>query len=149
MALAEEFRACLEVCDVDTLLRIWAQTHPHLPAPKNREQALIVMHHARTVANSVSERGRFYSHAWLRERLLPSGLPDHMKPKAERLYPVKVGAVGVSVSALNGQKTERHLFVEKRMSLAVEDAYANGDRDPVLVKKLMMDAKAKAQKYYG
>lgn len=96
---AAEFRACLERCDLEGVKAIWGRTFPHLPVPKTDELVLVTIHRARTQAESIAFRLRAYSHRWLEERGLPSGLPDELKPKAERIYPVVIGAVGVAVKS--------------------------------------------------
>src|SRR5437868_1304713 len=88
----------MEVGDVEGLRRAWAKVGPKMPQPATYEQAEIIMHYARTQARWLNLKGRAYSHAWLRERLLPSGLPDELKPRAERLCPVIAEAVGISVN---------------------------------------------------
>lgn len=130
-----EFRRLLEAGDFKGLRRAWARIAPHLEQPKNDEAAEISMHVARTAAESVPERLRVYSHHWLTERNLPSYLPAAMIP------PVIVETVGISVNFrsryMKGAETE----VRGAMEHAVEDCYANGDRDPVVVRKQMDEAK--------
>lgn len=96
---AAQFRDCLERCDVEGVKAIWAQVFPHLPLPKTDDLVLVAIHRARTQAESVRFALRAYSHRWLEERGLPSGLPDELKPKADRIYPVVIGAVGVAVKS--------------------------------------------------
>jgi hypothetical protein len=84
---ADAFRRCLIELDVVGICDLWFHAAPHLPQPKNNEEALISLHYARTQAGSIPVRLRCYSHSWLCERGLPSSLPDWMKPKAVRLYP--------------------------------------------------------------
>lgn len=70
-----------------------------MPQPESDEEALRAMHAARTAASSIPLRLRAYSHAWLAERGLPSLLPDELRPRAERMYPVP--AIAVGLGALN------------------------------------------------
>lgn len=137
------FRALLEAGDVDALRGAWAQVAPHLPQPESHEQAEIVMHHARTASESMTFKARAYSHYWLGERALPSGLPDALKPKAERLYPRIAEAVGIAVKASNPYFKDAAAEVRQAMTDAVEDAYADGRTDPVFVRARMADAKAR------
>ncbi len=137
------FQQLLNQGDVRGLCAAWAQLYPGMPQPETDEQAEIAMHAARTQAESVTFRNRAYSHAWLRERSLPSQLPDILRPKAEQMHPVAVGAVGISVNTGNPFLAPVVVEVRKAMEHAVEDAYANGDTDPVLVSALMQDAQRK------
>jgi len=63
---------------------MWAGIFPNEPQPQDDAATLATLHYARTLANSVPFKLRAYSHRWLCERNLPSGLPDALKPKAER-----------------------------------------------------------------
>jgi hypothetical protein len=138
---ADEFRRCLIDLDVVGICDLWFHVCPHLPQPKNNEEALVTMHYARTTARTVPLRLRCYSHAWLTERGLPSGLPDWWKPKAARLYPHQVKAVGVSVKALSEANASRARAIEKAMSDAVAECYADGVTDPDVVKARMDEAR--------
>ena len=135
------FRNLLEAGDVDGLRAYWAQHAPAMPQPASREQAEIIMHRARTEAASITLRARAYSHAWLCERSLPSGLPDDLKPKAERMFPIIVEAVGISVNTMNPLMRPAMLEVRGAMEDAVNDAYADGRKDPVFVQARMAEAR--------
>lgn len=105
------------------------------------------MHRARTEAESVSLDGRAYSHAWLVERSLPSGLPDHLKPRAERLYPRIVEGVGVSINFRSPILKPIAPLVERAVSDAVAEAYADGRTEPGFVRARMKEAKTRAIKH--
>ncbi len=135
------FRNLLEAGDVDGLRAHWADHAPKMPQPETAEQAEIVMHRARTEAASISLRARAYSHAWLCERSLPSGLPDDLKPKAERMFPIIVEAVGISVNTMNPLMRPAMLEVRGAMEDAVNDAYADGRKDPAFVTARMTEAR--------
>ena len=142
----------LEAGDVAGLTAHWAQAMPHLPQP-SREQAEIVMHMTRTATESLSLAARAYSHAWLTERLIPSQLPDHLKPAAEQLHPKVVGAVGIAVQAGTGMhisQSERApalLEVRGAMETAVLETYADGhEHQPEVVKSRMMEARSRTLK---
>lgn len=143
---ASEFRGLLEAGDIDGLRAWWKKHRPGMPQPESREQAEIVMHRARTEAGSVSLRARAWSHAWLRERQLPSGLPDRLRPSAERLYPVAIEAVGISVNTRNPLLRPAMAQIRKSMEHAVLDAYAEGRRDPVFVTARMNEARQKTER---
>jgi hypothetical protein len=135
-----QFRQALEDGDSMMLWKMWQHAMPHLPQPKTLEQAEIIMHRARTEAETITLDKRAYSHAWLLERTLPSGLPDHLKAKAERLYPRIVEAVGIAVKMPLILK-EVGLEIQKAMSDAVENAYADGNTDPDFIKERMAEAR--------
>src|ERR1044072_6980895 len=95
---ADALRRCLEECDVAGIRALWAQIPPGMPQPHTDAEALATIHRARTEANSIALRLRAYSHRWLEDRGLPSGLPDELRPRAERMYPRVVDGVGISVN---------------------------------------------------
>ena len=134
---ADAFRRCLIDLDVVGICDLWFHVNPHLPQPKNNDEALATIHYARTQANSIPLKLRCYSHAWLCERGLPSGLPDHWKSKASRLYPHEVRAVGVAVKAMSAASEPLARAIEKAMSAAVAECYADGVTDPDIVKSRM------------
>jgi hypothetical protein len=144
--LHEHFRAALEALDIALLRKVWAHAMPHLPQLQTDEQALTAAHLARTAASSVRFKARAYSHAWLLERGLPSQLPDKLRPRAERLFPRVVDAVGIAVRAMNPDHKPLARMIERAMSDAVADCYANGDRDPNIIKARMREARAAAMR---
>jgi hypothetical protein len=83
------------------------------------------MHRIRTEAESLAVRMRCYSHRWLLERGLPSGLPDRLLPSADRLYPRIVNAVGVAVHMPRIFR-EIESEVEASMSEGVAELHADG-----------------------
>ena len=99
------------------------------------------MHYARTQTLSIPLKLRCYSHAWLCERGLPSALPDHWKPKAARLYPHETKAVGVAVKALSAENVPRARAIEKAMSNAAMECFADGVTDPEVIKARMGEAR--------
>lgn len=149
MKHSAEFRRLLEDRDVARLRSAYAQIMPHLPQPKDDAQAEVIMHLARTTAQIV-EAIPFakvaYSHRWLVERGLPSQLPDKLKPKAERLYPKIVHAVGIAVGSSSAHMKPAADMIRKAMEDAVSDCYANGDTDPAFVKLRLMAARTDEQK---
>jgi hypothetical protein len=138
---ADAFRRCLIDLDVVGICDLWFHVSPHLPQPKNNDEALATIHYARTHAESIPQRLRCYSHAWLCERGLPSGLPDWLKPRANRLYPHEVKAVGVSVMAMSEASVPRARAIEKAMSNAVLECYADGVTDVDLIRGRMNEAR--------
>jgi len=86
---------------------------------------------------------RAYSHRWLLDHGYPSGLPDGLKPSAERLYPKVVEAVGIAVKGSSPIGRQVAPLVQASMQNAVLEAYADKKTDPAFVKARMMDARDK------
>lgn len=141
-------RRCLEDCDVETARKLWASTASLMPQPESDQDTLTVIHMARTRARSIRFKLRAYSHAWLRERGLPSGLPDKLRPRAERLYPVVVEAVGIATAlkAVTPERLELSQHILRAMSTRVAELYAEGATEPRLVKAEIMIARSNAYK---
>ena len=146
MTHADEMRRCLDQQDLVGIIRLWAHVCPHLPAPATQHDARITMHIARTQTDVLAFSLRAYSHAWLTERSLPSMLPDHLKPSAERLYPRVVTAVGISVNARDPAMKPAAKAIERAMSNAVEEAYADGRSDPAFVHSRMSEARLRERR---
>lgn len=144
MSFEAEFRRCLIELDVIGACNLWFEAAPGLPQPKNNAEAIVTLHYARTQAESIPDKLRCYSHAWLCERNLPSGLPDALKPKADRLYPRIVKAVGIAVKALSAANEAQARAIAKAMSDAVAECYADGVTDPAVVKARMEAARLRA-----
>jgi hypothetical protein len=111
---------------------------------------LIAMHHARTQANSIPLKKRAYSHRWLLDHGFPSGLPDKLKPRAERIYPKIVSAVGIAVKT-NGVFAAAGPLIQEAMEDAVKEAVADGRlEDAEYVKQRIQEARQGAvQKLLG
>lgn len=139
-----QFRQCLEDCDVETLQAIWTAEFPGLPQP-TRAEAEISLHMARTQSASISFKKRAYSHAWLHERNLPSQLPDHLRPRAERVYPVIVDCVGIAIKT-PPHRRELGNAITQAMSDVVEDHYSRGIRKPEIIKPRMLEAREKIRR---
>jgi hypothetical protein len=141
MSAQSEFHAALEKGDVSECRRIAAILFPHLPQGADAEAS---MHMARTQIPTISFKARAYSHRWLTERGLPSQLPDELKPRAERLYPVVAEAVFLSANSNSPILKPMMPLVQGAMSDAVEDCYANGDKAPALVRSRIQEARRKS-----
>lgn len=136
-------RQALIELDVDAACAIWKAAAPHLPAPPSREAAIATMHMARTKTQTIVPRLRYYSHRWLLDHGYPSLLPDRLRAPAERMYPKVVDAVGVAVRS---SFPEVRTAITTAMSNAVLDCYANDDRDPLIVKPQMLEARARERR---
>jgi hypothetical protein len=121
---------------------LWKFVSPHLPQPQSDHETLATIHYARTVANSFSLRLRAYSHAWLLDHGLRSGLPDELKPKAERMYPRIAEGVGIACRGTSEVGRAIAPLIQGAMSGAVMDIYAD-DRspDPARVRARMAEAR--------
>jgi hypothetical protein len=134
---------CLRDCDVPAAMALWQHARPDMPQPENTHQALIMIHYARTKMRKLPSKLRFYSHCWLIGEGLPSGLPDNMRSRAERMYPVVANAVGVSSGSGPGSKGPLNFAIEKVMAEAVLEAYADGhSHEPDIVKARILEKRA-------
>lgn len=144
MARQDDFREALIAGDIRRLRKMWAAMSPHLPQPDTAETAEIVMHMARTAAETIPLKHRAWSHRWLVERELPSQLPDRLKPAAERMYPITALAVGISINVRNEFLKPAADEVRSAMEHAVLEVEADGRlQDAVLVKSRMNEARAR------
>ena len=124
---------------MSTARRLWAYLFPGMPGPKNDFDALAQIHLTRTMAEWCGMRQRAYSHRWLLDHELPSQLPDHLKPRAERLYPPVVDAVGIATRT----RSDLALAIRGAMEDAVAEAYADRRTEPDFVRARMLEARAK------
>lgn len=143
--LNKAMHEALETLDTDALGKIWAQAMPNMPQLKTDKARLAAAHMARTQMPTIAFKLRAYSHQWLLERGYSSQLPDEMRRSAERVYPVKVGVVGISVNT-PAHRAEHGSYIRTEMENAVLDCYANGDTDPRIVHPRMMEVRKKAQR---
>ena len=136
-----EFRRCLVDCDKEGIRKIWKHVAPNMPIPENDDDTLVCIHITRTATERLPFRFRAYSHSWLRERfpVNPSLLPEDLKPRAERMYPRIVSAVGICVASFGNKKTDYHHHVSTKLCELVADMYADGIEDPVLIKARMKE----------
>ena len=135
----EHFREALESLDVGLARKIWHHVMPKLPQPASDTEALIVLHAARTAAQTISFKMRAYSHAWLMERGYPSQLPDRLRPSAERMYPITIPAVGIAVY----NRTPVSFAICGAMEDAVRD---EGVKDLSKTKRAILSARRRARK---
>lgn len=135
MAISDAFRDAMLALDIRAARRLW------LPfAGASDEQVLIVLHHARTQAESFGLRDRAFSHRWLLERGLPSGLPDKLRPAAERLCPKRVGAVGIAFKNVTGRISAEQLReAERAMADGAAELYAAGVDAPERVRPRLIE----------
>jgi hypothetical protein len=138
---------CIREIDHELAMKLWKHVRPWAAQPENDLQAIIMLHYSRTQIASMPEALRLYSHCFLRDHGMPSALPDHLKPKAERLYPVGTRSVGVSSGKAGGSKTSFNFAVQKVMSDAVLETYADGHIDnPRKVKSRILEMRARFKK---
>jgi hypothetical protein len=114
-----------------------------MPQPNTDEQTLTQIHYTRTLM-PIDLKLRAYSHAWLLERALPSGLPDELRPSAQKMYPVTVGVVGIACRGATDIGQAVAPLIRGAMSDAVLECYADGHQEPVIVKPRMMEARKTA-----
>lgn len=138
-----EWRQLLEDGDYEGLRKAWKIASPHLKQPDRRE-AEITMHMARTAAELVSMKARFYSHQWLTERLLPSHLPADLLAEYER--PRIAEGVGISVNFHSALMKPAAIEVRGAMETAVNECYADGRTQVPFVRERMHEARDKTLK---
>jgi len=136
-----DLRRCLLDLDVAAIRALWAQ-QAHLPQPATAAEALASLHYARTAAESIPLEARVYSHRWLLDHDLPSGLPDELRHRAERLYPVVHEGVAIVVMGTSPLTREVAPLIRSAMGDAVEECYADGRREPEIVRPRMLEARA-------
>lgn len=137
MADVSEFRSALADGDALRVAELWGELFPQMPQPENTDECEVVLHQARTAAESLRLEKRLYSHAWLDERGWPSQLPDDLRPPPQRRgKPVIVSAVGVSVNAMNAGRRDEAKAVEKVMADAAGEMVSCGilDRDRIVAR---------------
>jgi len=138
-----ELVACLEAVDVEGMRRLWAKVAPHFPRHDNAGMVAAI-HLARTKSDLVRFKLRAYSHAWLIDHGYPSLLPDDLRPRAQRIYPVIASGVGIAVRS---KYEEVRAAVERAMIDAVLCAEAEGRlTDAPFVKARMSEARSYAVK---
>ena len=143
MALEDEFRQALQDGDVGLARKLAAYKWPHLPQPKTDYNAEVTFHMARTVAQRLTFGVMAYSHMWLLERGLPSQLPEHLRGFVEKHYqkPRIVEGVGIMVMSTSPERAPLARAIRGAMENVVNEMYADGDREPGLVKQQMMLAR--------
>jgi len=97
--------------DINSFRNACYERAPHLPQPENDQQALYIMHLARTHMLHISPQQKRYSQHWLRER----------EPKTKI-----VPAVGIAVKARSLESWRRAADVQVAMSEAVLLAVKDG-----------------------
>lgn len=144
MQHSAEMRRCLEQVDVAGVRALWKHVSPNMPQPTTDAEALVALHHARTQSEFLQLKMRAYSHRWLQDRGYPSGLPDHMKAPAERIYPTVALSVGISVNAKSELFKPVTSLVREAMEHAVLETYADGHQnEPAIVSARMQEAREK------
>jgi hypothetical protein len=136
-------RDAMRELDAGKARACWAEARPGMPQPRSDADALTMLHIARTQSPLMTLRERAYSHRWCLDNGMPSALPDKLKPKAERLYPVLTEAVGISVNG-SGLFAPIRSLVRESMEHAVEECFADGHKETEIVRPRMMEAKTRA-----
>lgn len=101
-----EFRRCLVECDVAGVRRIWQHVSPHLPQPRDDDEAEHTIHLARVGMETIPDTLRRYSKAWLAERAtgrvamgvgISINAPEHRRDQARSIRHEMSEAVLLSV----------------------------------------------------
>jgi|SRR5882757_6213082 len=131
MGHSAEMLRCLETLDVVGIRALWHEIAPGMIQPQSDEEALATLHYARTTTQRLMPKLRYYSHRWLNDHGLPSGLPDHMKQSAERMYPKIESVVGISVNTRSEILRPIMLPIREAMEEAVLESYSDGKKDDI------------------
>lgn len=143
------FREYLAASNISGIRRLWKHVAPHLPQPTSDFDVQVMMHSARTQAESMDLSLRIYSHQWLLANDLPSQLPDHLKPVSERFgYNFRRG-VGIAVMTDDPAKVEAAKIIRRAMGEAVEDAFASGKTETAFLRKRIDEARDNAIRGLG
>lgn len=128
--VAVAMREALEDLNVRRMLDVWEYLYPNLPQP-GAPDAIVVLHQARTGAESLELPKRLYSHAWLAERQHRSALPMDLRPAQEINGSVIVPAVGVSVNSMSSRRdrVEEAVEIEAIMAAAAGEMVDAGITD--------------------
>jgi hypothetical protein len=147
LSIRDRFHQALCDSDVGLLCRIWKDQFPDMPQPANLGEAEIQMRMTQTKVFNVPFKVRAYAHRWLTERGLPSQLPDHLKPKAERAFPIIKTSVGIAFSFSEPLMAPAFSEISLSMENAVLEAYNGKDvADQEFVKVRMEAAKQKTMR---
>lgn len=139
-------RRAIAELDVATTRRHWDSMFPGQPLVDDGK-ILAMLHLARTMTPGIPERLRFYSHRWLLDHDLPSFLPDHLRAKAERVYPKVELGVGFAWNTQSSILKPLRPTVEAAVAGAVLEAQADGKLDnPEHVRRRMIEAKERTLK---
>ena len=144
MGASASFRSALCDGDIHRTRFLWAHISPDMPQPENDAEAEVIMHQARTAAESVPIQKRIYSHAFLEERGLPSQLPDGMKPPRDRKGPPVIfsaALIGVGTLSSSAGRREEAKAMERAMADAVGDMITSGITDRERIAKRMWEAR--------
>lgn len=138
-----EFLRCLNDLDLVAARRLWAVHYPNDDAIRTDFEAAAVLHCARTLNSRVPERKRLYSHNWLLDHGLPSGLPEALKPRAERAEAQYIDSVIIGrVDDPDSFLAPIWRVVQARMERRCAELQADGlMKDPAKLRALLLEAR--------
>jgi len=143
--MQSDYYRALEAGDSKELRRLWSHSHSHLPQVSEKE-AEKMLHLARCGTGTLPLKLRAYSHRWLVERNIPSPLPDEIRPECERLYPRIADSVALCFRASNPAFKEVAAYAQHKASLAVEEMWAENDKDPLRVRNRIKEVKLQSER---
>jgi hypothetical protein len=133
---------CLLELDVQGIRQLWHLIAQNMPQPKSDAEALKTIHYARTLMESIPLRKRFYSHRWLIDHGILSGLPDTLRPTAERTFPRMARSVGLSINTHSEMVKPAVPLIRGAIESAINEAYADGKHNDIPhIKERMKEAK--------
>lgn len=144
--LSDDVRRALIELDASAIRKFWHVVAPGAPQPRTDAEAVTTMHCARTLSMSIPDHLRYYSHRWLLDRGLPSGLPEALKPAAERMYPRIAEGVGLAALVPRPYTPVLRRVAEE----AVLDMYASSRKpEPDKVRARIAEVRAAERKKLG
>jgi hypothetical protein len=148
---ADALRRALEDGDHMAMWRIMAGAFPGAELPKSADAAEIILHRIRVETESVPLKARAWSHRWLTERGLPSGLPDRLKPAAERMYPRVAQMVGISVNPRSEYMRPAAPLIRRAMEEAVLELHGDGVdlSAPIVGQRMKEAARGEMRRLFG
>lgn len=141
MGARREFQQALRDRDVPALMRLSKGLFPVGQQPKDEKEAVAMMHIARTAASFLSMAARSYSHFWCQDNGVPSMLPAHLLPKAERFRPTVQKAVGIALATGKEWLKPAMPLIGMAMAKQVSDNAELIDGDPDLLRDKILFAK--------
>lgn len=142
-----EMLLALYTVDVPGIRALWHKIAPGAPQPGADAEVVATIHIARTATGMLPDKARFYSHRWCLDHGFPSKLPDRLKPSAERVYPCKVTAVGISYNGRSDLTRAVAPLINRAMADAVLEAHADGlIEDSMFVRSRLREARRNAMR---
>lgn len=148
--LRPQFRRALADRDIPALMHLSSLFMPVGQQPRDEAEATVFMHVARVTSDWLDVEARSYSHFWLIDHGLPSLLPPHLLPKAERYRPEIAASVGIACGTGKAWLKPALPLIRGAMVKAVEDNAELVETDPDLLRdKIQFARRDEFQRLFG